>query len=603
MDEALAAYGRRRSRYDRLYKKQTGYANIISNLRLAVFVCGLAALVAAYFTRWYILFGAVALASAVVFTCLVLKHDKLIKNRKYTALLVKINEDAAKRIKGEWAGFPDDGAEFSDDGHSYTQDLDIFGKGSLFQWTGCAKTFMGRRCFAGLLSGHHGSAGEIKQRQEAVEALAKKIAWRQRLLAEGMLVPEAGESPEPLIRWAENAQPFYGRGQVKLAVRALPAVTVLLALLAFAFALIPWYVPAAMLLLQYALLKVKARENAAIFELAEKFSGGVLAYSRMLKLFEKCSFGAEGLKSLKKRMTGSDGASAFRQVERLAGIIDSISNRHTPFYFLFNILALWDFQNLISLEKWKRESGVRLKDWLAALGEAEALCSLALIRHDNPGWARPDIVENWNAYEAVDMGHPLLRRENRVDNDMFIRSPAKALLITGSNMSGKSTLLRAAGINLVLAYSGAPVCASSFRVPLLELHTCMRVGDNLEKNISSFYAELVRIKKIVEAVSEGRRVFYLLDEIFKGTNSVDRHSGASVLIRKLSSSDTLGLVSTHDLELCALAEKNDRINNYHFREYYDEKGIHFDYKLRPGASATRNAAYLMKLAGIEVDDQ
>lgn len=603
MNDCNAIYNKRKSRFDILFKRQTRSVNIISNLRLAIFACGLAALAAAYFTRYYILFGAVALASTVLFIWLILKHDRLIGNRKYTSLLIKINEEALSRLKGEWTGFPDDGGEFSDDEHSYTQDLDIFGKGSLFQWTGCAKTFMGRRYFAGLLSGRPGTAAEIKGRQDAAEELSSKTAWRQRLLAEGMIIPAAAENPEPIIKWAVETDDFYSRGWVIFAVRVLPVLTAVLSILSFAFSLIPWYFPTFTLLLQYALLKVRSRRNAGLFKLAEKFSDGVLAYSKMLKLFEKRSFEIEKLKNLEKRMTGKDGISAFRQVKRLAAVIDSISNRNTPYYLIFNIVALWDFQNLINLEKWKRESGRHLEDWLAALGEAEALCSLALIRHDNPGWTRPEIIDKMEGYDAVNMGHPLLTHKNRVDNSLLIQSPTRVLLITGSNMSGKSTLLRTAGINLVLAYAGAPVCAASFRVPLLEIHTCMRVGDNLEKNISSFYAELIRIRKIVEAVSDGRKVFYLLDEIFKGTNSIDRHSGASVLIRKLSSSDTLGLVSTHDLELCTLAEKNERIKNYHFREYYNEDGIYFDYKLQSGASTTRNAAYLMKLAGIDVEEQ
>ncbi len=602
MIEPIAAYEKRRKKFDLLLARQTKSVNTISNLRLGVFVCGAASIAAAYFTRYYIIFGAIALAFAVFFVYLLIRHDRLIENKKYTALLVKINEEALSRLKGEWTGFPDDGGEFSDDSHSYTQDLDIFGKASLFQWTSCAKTFLGRRHFAGLLSGQPGSSAEIEGRQEAAEELANMTAWRQRLLAEGMSAPAAAEDPELLISWAGEAYELYGRKGFILAVRALPILTAILALLSFAFSLIPWYIPVAMLLVQYILLKARARRNAIIFKLAGKFSGGVLAYSRMLKLFEKRGFKTEELKGLQMRMTGKDGISAFRWVGRLGVIIDSISNRNTPFYFIFNNIALWDYQKLIALEKWKREAGRSLEGWLAALGEAEALCSLALIRHDNPGWARPEILGRLDGYEAVNLGHPLLSQKNRVNNDLLIHSPARVQLITGSNMSGKSTLLRTAGINLVLAYAGAPVCSASFRVPLLEIHTCMRVGDNLGKNISSFYAELVRIKKIVEAVSEGRRVFFLLDEIFKGTNSVDRHQGASVLIKKLSLSDTLGLVSTHDLELCGLAEENGKIENYHFREYYNEEGIYFDYRLQPGASTTRNAAYLMKLAGIEAED-
>jgi DNA mismatch repair ATPase MutS len=190
-----------------------------------------------------------------------------------------------------------------------------------------------------------------------------------------------------------------------------------------------------------------------------------------------------------------------------------------------------------------------------------------------------------------------------VYNDLTIDGKFKVVLITGSNMSGKSTLLRTAGINLVLAYAGAPVCAKSFGASIMKIYTCMRIKDNLEESISSFYAELLRIKRIISEADSGERVFFAMDEIFKGTNSQDRHIGAKVLINKLSHTNSIGLVSTHDLELCDLEQKNDKIANYHFQEYYIDGSINFDYKLRIGPSTTRNALHLMRLAGIEVDEE
>ena len=269
---------------------------------------------------------------------------------------------------------------------------------------------------------------------------------------------------------------------------------------------------------------------------------------------------------------------------------------------------------MIALEKWKQQSGQAMGDWFDALGEMEALASLAVIRFDHPDWVMPTIYDINDSeanepeqskpiFEAAGLGHPLLHKEKRRRNDLTFNHQVKVLLITGSNMSGKSTLLRTAGINLVLAYAGAPVCAHSFRASFMSINTCMRVSDNLGENISSFYAELLRIKRIVQEAETGKRVFFLLDEVFKGTNSLDRHTGARVLIKKLSQTNSLGLVSTHDLELCDLAQENKRVANYHFQEYYQEGKIYFDYKLRPGPSTTRNALFLMQLAGIEVDKE
>jgi DNA mismatch repair ATPase MutS len=293
-------------------------------------------------------------------------------------------------------------------------------------------------------------------------------------------------------------------------------------------------------------------------------------------------------------------------------IVEAISNRHNAFYFIFNILFLLDYQWMFALEKWKEKSGRHLEAWLNVLGESEALSSLAVIQHDHPQWAAPELScgkspvkgmalnRTMPVFAAEKMGHPLLGN-SCVPNDLVFKRPENILLVTGSNMSGKSTLLRTAGINLVLAFAGTTVCAEKFSCSLMDIHTCMRVSDDLEKNISSFYAELLRIKMIVQAVEEERPVFFLLDEIFKGTNSVDRHAGAKALIKKFSQEKILGMISTHDLELGDLERESPKVKNYHFQEYYVNDRICFDYKLRPGVSKTRNAAFLIKMAGIEIE--
>lgn len=243
-----------------------------------------------------------------------------------------------------------------------------------------------------------------------------------------------------------------------------------------------------------------------------------------------------------------------------------------------------------------------MNKWLETIGELEGLASLALIAYDYPDWYMPSIVHGSSTLAAKSMGHPLLGNE-QVRNDLTIQEPHRVLLITGSNMSGKSTLLRTAGMNLVLAYAGAPVCATYFRCAKMDIYTCMRVSDNLEKSISSFYGELLRIKEIVEASRRGRPVFFLLDEIFKGTNSHDRHLGAKILIKQLYRQHAIGMVSTHDLELGELeGESKGSVKNYHFQEHYQEQEIRFDYRLRPGISTTRNALYLIKMIGVNIEE-
>jgi DNA mismatch repair ATPase MutS len=253
------------------------------------------------------------------------------------------------------------------------------------------------------------------------------------------------------------------------------------------------------------------------------------------------------------------------------------------------------------MEKWKKKYGSSLKEWLNTIGELEALNSLSVIAYDNDTWTMPEVKENMEVLKAKSMGHPLLG-DNGVRNDVTMERPTSIILITGSNMSGKSTLLRTIGINIVLSYLGAPVCAEQFSCSIMNIYTCMRIGDNLEKSISSFYAEILRIKMIVQAAKEGEKVFFLLDEIFKGTNSIDRHTGAKVLIKQLGECNSAGLVSTHDLELGEMEKEYNKIKNYHFQEHYVDGELKFDYKLKRGISTTRNALYIIKMAGIDVDN-
>jgi len=599
---AKEKYERRREKYTLLSEKYTKAIDTISNLRLLVFIAGIVLAVIFFAFKYYIIMAAIVIAFLVSFAYLMIYHDKLFRARHYSSILVKINEDSLKRLNGEWESFSDNGTDFLDRNHRYSFDLDIFGDRSLFQWINVAKTYMGRKALSELLLGRGKNPKEIKKRQEAVKELAAKLAWRQRLLAEGMLISDNAKDPQKLILWAKEQHEFYKRPWLAVVVKVLPVITVLSLILALSNEKVPFYIPIFLVITQYFMLKYKKWERYEIFQTADRFSKDIAVYDKMVRLFEKKDFQTDLLKEIQNKMVGETGKPAYEQINALLRIIDSISNRHVPLYGVFNLLTLWDYRNMIKLEKWKESSGKYLKEWLEGLGEIEAVSSLAIIRHDNPEWAVPEIYESEiSGFEASNIGHPLITSD-RVCNNLDFASPTKVLLITGSNMSGKSTLLRTAGINLVLAYTGAPVCAEAFRASVMDIHSCMRVNDDLGKNISSFYAEILRIKDILREAREGKKLFFLLDEIFKGTNSKDRHTGARILIEELSKTKSIGMVSTHDLELCDLEEKNTKIKNYHFEEYYRDNKIYFDYKLRKGVSTTRNAIYLMKMAGIDIDE-
>ena len=593
-------YNELKEKYQAMIERQTHTINLISNSRLVFFL--IAAALGIYFIakKNYGLLGWDVGVFLVLFIPLIILHDHYFNRRKYAIVLLKINEASLKRIHGEWNTFTDDGADFFDDNHNYSQDLDIFGPGSLFQFINTTITYLGRYKLRNFLVSPTRSNEEIINRQEAVQELAQKLNWRQQYLAEGML-ESTMHDPQPLFLWANSIEGFYRNPRFIFVFRLIPLITIIIGVLTFINPDPRYYGLIAALVIQFIILKINANRRGDILGVAYTFTENIKAYHKMLMLIEQEEYNSRHLQSLKNRLK-SQGLTAGEQIRKLEKIEEAIANRQNQFYIFFNIVLLLDYQFVFALEKWKEKFGNNLQVWLDIIGEFEALSSLAVLSHDYPEWRMPQILVEGPVFAAEEMGHPLLMNSG-VANNLKFEPPENILLITGSNMSGKSTLLRTIGINLVLAYAGGNVCAKMFKCSIMDIYTCMRINDNLEKSISSFYAELLRIKMIVKAVEEGQTIFFLLDEIFKGTNSIDRHTGAKVLIKKLSKAKLLGLVSTHDLELGDLEKESNQIKNYHFQEYYQNNEIRFDYKLRPGVSDTRNAAFLMRMAGIEFSEE
>jgi len=354
-------------------------------------------------------------------------------------------------------------------------------------------------------------------------------------------------------------------------------------------------------LVQCIILRVKKEDRMKNLTIAEKHNCSIKAYKNMLTHIEKHKFKSKYIINLCKELY-NNGQNASKQIDVFSKICESIANRRNMLYFILNPILMIEYHWTISIEKWKIQSGNNFEKWINIIAELEALCSIAVIKYDNPNWSMPKIIDGPSKIIAKNMGHPLLG-EKRVCNNLKLEETYPVMLITGSNMSGKSTFMRTIEINIVLAYAGAPVCAEQFYCTIMEMYSCMRINDNLEQSISSFYAEILKIKNIVEASKEGKKVLFLLDEIFKGTNSRDRHIGAITLVNQLSRTGNLGVISTHDLELGEMAKhKDSKIKNYHFSEYYRKNKIYFDYKLKDGISSTRNAVYLMKLAGIKIEE-
>ncbi len=409
MSSPKELYRKRKIAYERLLQKQTKASNHLGNLRLFVITAGIAVSIFLYSTKNYILLLGVTAATLVLFIYLVAIHEKLIRNMKYSALLSKINEDSVMRCNGEWNQFPDDGKEFIDENHSYSYDLDIFGANSLFQFINTARTYTGRQILKALLTGHPTSASDIVPRQEAVEELASKLRWRQRFLAEALVEENIIQNPEKLYSWINKGNPFFTKPWVIYFTRLVPSVTVFLLLTAFLTGKISYYVPAFMLIIQFILLAVNRKERENNFLLAKKYNKDINVYYHMIKLFENEKFRSDYLNKLKSGMRNSKNKPAFQQVEQLSKIVETLKSRSNAFYLVFNVLFLWDFHNMIRLEKWKEESGPFLKCWIEAIGNVEALASLSVLRFDNPEWAMPEIVADQECvFEAKNIGHPLI---------------------------------------------------------------------------------------------------------------------------------------------------------------------------------------------------
>lgn len=595
-------YRRRAEKYTLLSNKISRVISLIVGLKFAVIVAAIVQATFMYKMDQYLPGGIVLFIFLVVYVYLDKKHYSLLEVKNTADILTDINNNAVKRFNGRWTDFEDTGYDLIPPDHPYCVDLDILGEGSLFQWFNMCATPWGRKSLARALLFPGKDIAEISSRQKAVDELSSKVAFRHRLKAEGIKADAGEKEFRELIKWAQTAHPFFRKGPVIFISRSFPVLTLTALLAATVFNTIPLFLSLIMITIQGFLLFVHRRELRKL-ESVNRCHRSLVKLEAVFALIEGQNFQSPLLQSLQAKMSNEQNSPPVKQIKRLARLASSVSNRSHMLYFVINLFLLWDFQLYIALEKWKCESGKKLYTWFEILGEFEELSSLALIRYDHPAWAVPKFESETSPViiGAVQVGHPLLA--DCVPNDIRFTQSSPIILITGSNMSGKSTFLRTIGVNLVLAYTGAPVYAASFSCQCLDLFTCMRIADNLQKNISSFYAEILRIKMIVEQVQKSH-VFFLLDELFKGTNSADRHTAAKTIVNYLNQKGAAGMISTHDLDLAVLEEESGaRIRNCHFRESYSGGRICFDYKLRPGVSDTRNAIFLLKASGIDAFEQ
>lgn len=598
MSKALSFYEGEISKYEEKIKNINGVITKISTLRLIIAI--MAVLLAYYFYKGesiaYLISSIVI--SVGIFIVVAYYHNKRIQEKREYEIYININRNGINRIKGTFKEREDKGEEFLSDEHPFASDLDIFGRNSLFQMINSTKTKFGRAKLSQMLNLNAiPSREEILKKQEAINELGKKVEWRQRLEVKSTIKKSGTKDINELLEWANRKSEIKPLFKIVpylfIAITMISIVLVVLKVLPISYVILVF-------MINYLVVKILTKDLVQIIKLFDKHKKDIEAYTNLLILIENENFDLVLLKELKNKMNSS-GKSCVEEMKALKKLVDWLGDSSSnAYYLLLNVTVLSDTFILRNLEEWRRLNGHKLEAWLNVMGEFEALSSISNLSFDFDEWSYPTI-SNLDVVEGINIGHPMLG-ERAVVNSFTLNHDSKVALITGSNMSGKSTFLRTIGLNLLLSYIGAPTCSNGFTCGVFSIYTCMRTKDNLEESISSFYAEILRIKILIEAAKNGEKVFFLLDEIFKGTNSKDRHEGAQVLINQLVNNNAMGLVSTHDLELCDLEKTKKWIKNYNFQEYYEKNNIKFDYKLREGRSKTQNAVHLMKLAGIEFND-
>lgn len=586
---------------------------LVSNLRGLSFAIAVFAAIGAFLAESPLILLCICVLAAIIFVVLVVVHGKVTEARDDALRWAQVNRTAEQRCRGEWRKFPDDGSHYLEQqaGAGYLVDLDVLGQGSLFQRICVAHTRFGQDGLVAALS-KPAPLELICARQEAVQALMPLLDLRQQLeaLALAVVDPPADQGeprpkrsprphapdPEPLLRWAESAPRLLSHPWTVRFAWILPALTLSGMLLG-----LPWWSWSASLLGQLLLVAITRRATSEVFAAVSATEGAFLRYGAMLELLENLDVRASLLLDAKRQLLSGESrpSVAMKDFRNGVGWFDL---RHNGLVHPFADLFLcWDIHCVVRLERWQQRAGHAVRGWFQALGELEVLSCFAGLAADERGFCFPEVTTGDARFEARGLGHPLIDPGRRVSNDVVIPRPGTALLVTGSNMSGKSTLLRAMGLAGVLGLAGAPVCAVRVRMSWMGVHTSIRVSDSLDRGVSHFYAELRQLKSVLDAADGAHSVLFLLDEILHGTNSRERQIGARWILAELLRRGAIGAVSTHDMGLAQLPpELEDRMQLVHFRESLQSGKMTFDYRLREGPVMAGNALRLMRLVGLEV---
>ncbi len=585
------------SRLDGWNKRWADYQKIflrLGNVRLAIAAVAAVMAWAAFardaFSGWWLL------APLGLFIGIVIYHERIARRQQFARRGIEYYERALARLDGKWAGAGSPGDRFRDPAHVYAEDLDLFGRGSLFELVCTARTAAGEQKLADWLRAP-ASADEVDARQAAVGELRSRVQMREDLALLGEDV-RAAVHADTISAWGAAPAIDMLPGARWLALfAACGTVATFIAFMAHWAGFRPFGI---MVLADLAIGALLRRPVMQIIAGADTPAQDLQILALLLARLESEPFETPRLKSLQSTFQTA-GAPASRRIARLQRWMEILDSSDHLVVRIIGIFVLWREQAALGIEMWRRAAGPRIGAWIEAVAELEALSSFATFAFERPCCTFPELAESGPLIEAQAVRHPLIDPRVCIPNDMRLGGDRRLLIVSGSNMSGKSTLLRAIGLNTVLAWAGAPVTAAGLRVSPLAVGASIRVLDSLQEGRSRFYAEITRLRQIVTLASGDRPALFLLDELLSGTNSHDRRIGAEAVVRGLIERGAIGLITTHDLALTAIAPAlNGAAVNVHFDDRIENGRISFDYKLKPGIVEHSNALELMRAVGLQV---
>ena len=567
----------------------------ISMLRLALFIAGIAGLYF-FFNQTTLLIVCICLTFLPLFI-LVKIHNRFFIRKEWLETQARIIQEELQALSGDYSSF-EDGKEYVNPEHPYSFDLDIFGRRSLFQSINRTCTFFGKARLAKWLQNHLHEKTSIEKRQEMVREISEHTLFREQFRVAGLVHHGQSSDGEKIQAWSQSPAQYLHAGWVKAFIWGVPVINSLLLITS----LIGWTSFSCLglsfgifLVLSFGIIK----RATYIQETYGKQLKSLNGYARLIALAKAEDWKSAGMLELMERFN-LNGQSPVQALQQLSKELDRLDLRNNQFlYVLLEGSIFFQLQEIVRIERWKVRYGQHISEWLETVGELDALCSLGTFAYNHPQYTYPELTEKPFCFLATQMGHPLMPVSQCVKNDATIPSRPFFLIITGANMAGKSTYLRTIGVNYLLACVGAPVCCERLKLHPNQLITSLRTSDSLSDNESYFFAELKRLKRIINLLNQGQQLFIILDEILKGTNSMDKQKGSFDLIRQFMQLKANGIIATHDLLLGSLIKQfPEKIRNYCFEADIKDNELTFSYKLREGVAQNMNACFLMKKMGI-----